>query len=287
MWIDSHCHLEAEYFRTEDGVDERPSVLARARQEGVHQMIVIGSGRGMHEVQTAIDWANADQHLYAAIGVHPHDAGVVEIGEKHSVKQGMPDPANSLSEPSLVGEELWDTIAHLIKTDPRIVGIGETGLDLYYEHSPLPIQKRLFGRFLDLAKETKKPLCLHIREAHHEALTMVKEAGGLSGVVHCFTGTVEEARLWLELGFFLSFSGIVTFSKATNVQEACQFVPMDRILLETDCPYLAPVPMRGKRNEPAYLLYTAEFVSKLKGIPMEVLAAHTTKNARVLFKLPG
>lgn len=273
MWIDSHCHLDADGFRTAEGQDERPLVLQRARAAKIAQMIVIGSGKGIHEIENAIFWANQDSSLYAAIGVHPHDAASVV---------GAPVKADSAD---IVGEALWKKIEVLANTEPKVVAIGETGLDLFYEHSPISQQIQLFKKFLTLAKQTNKPLSLHVRDAHQEALSLVQEIAGVTGVVHCFTGTVQEAKAWLDLGFFLSFSGIVTFPKATNVQEACRFAPLDRILLETDCPYLAPIPMRGKRNEPAYLVYTAEFVAKLKQISILELAQATSQSTGQLFRL--
>lgn len=267
MWIDTHCHLPLEDFRAPDGSDERPQVLARARQAGVHQMIVVGSGGGWEDVCPALEYAQQDPHLYAAIGVHPNEAQVLT--------DNTPEAAF-----------LWERLAQEIRHNPRVVAVGETGLD-YYRTSATPAeQQQVFRRFLQLAKETNKPLSLHIREAHGDALACVREVSGVRGVVHCFTGTKAEAEAWVELGFSLSFSGIVTFPKAQSVQEACRFVPEERLLLETDSPYLAPVPFRGQRNEPAHVVHTGAFVATQRGLSVAQVAWQTTRNARCLFGLP-
>lgn len=273
MWIDTHCHLNASDFQTKDGQDERPAVLARARAAGVRQMLVIGSGQGWPEIETAVTLASQDSDLYAAIAVHPHDAAILQ--SERDEQKAHP-----------TGEQLWRKIEDLAHSNKRVLAVGETGLDFYYQHATPTDQINVFRKFLHLAHDTQKPLSLHIRDAHKEALEMVREMKNLSGVVHCFTGTVSEAQAWIDLGFFLSFSGIVTFPKATQVQEACKATPLDRMVLETDCPYLSPAPMRGKRNEPAFLVHTAAYVSQLKNISIDELAAQTTQNAAALFGLP-
>lgn len=272
MWIDTHCHLDAADFRAIDGTDERPMVLQRAHAAGVHKLVVIGSGHGWPDVETALHFAHTKDNLYAAVGVHPHDAASIVAPHQRRTQEAGP----------LLGEDLWQKIARVVRTDDRVVAVGETGLDFYYNHSAKEHQIELFSRFLALAVETGKPLSLHIRDAHADALALVKNAGFPKGVVHCFTGTKAEAKAWLDAGFYLSFSGIVTFAKATQVQEACAFAPADRLVLETDCPYLAPAPMRGKRNEPAFLLHTAAFVAQLRGMPLHVLANTSTNNAQQL-----
>lgn len=268
MWIDTHCHLALEDFRTPDGTDERPAVLARARQAGVQQMVVIGSGAGWDDIAPALEMAHHDPHVYAALGVHPNDAHI-------------------LAEDTKTGGALWQRMEKTVHADARVVAVGETGLDLYRTTASLAQQTEAFLRFLRLAYEANKPLSLHIRDAHREAWACVNHVPGVRGVVHCFTGTPAEAQVWLEMGFVLSFSGIVTFPKSYGVQEACRQTPVERLVLETDCPYLAPVPVRGTRNEPAYVAHTGAFVATLRGVDAGTLAAQTTQVARALFGLPA
>ena len=310
-FIDSHCHLEPNDFRrkpTEPGEaskgttvaahapippaqnpaesgpesDERPDVLARARAAGVNRLIVIGSGSGRSEIENALAMAHAHGHIDAAIGIHPHDAKNIE---------GSPEPSTSLRDPTLLTDEaatLWNDIERLA-TDPRVVAVGETGLDYHYNHSTPAAQRALFRRFVRLSTQVKKPLSLHIRDAHAEALQIIAgdgdplSAARHGGVVHCFTGTREEARAWLDRGFHISLSGVVTFKNAAALREAACFVPSDRLLLETDSPYLAPVPLRGRRNEPANLIETARCVAGLRGVSLDRLAAETTAACLRLF----
>lgn len=280
-FIDTHCHLEESDFRTPTGEDDRPQVMARAAAAGVDRLIVIGSGKGAAEVDGAVALSRTHGHIWASIGVHPHDAKVIA---------GPPtDPATGPLGPT--GEALWQHIEGLARSEPRVVAIGETGLDYHYDLSPRPLQAALMRRFVELAVALGKPVSLHIRdgkephEAHREALQIVKDAGCARGVVHCFTGDAEDAAAWLALGFHISLSGIVTFKSATAIQEAARLVPAGRLLLETDCPFLAPIPLRGKRNEPAYLVHTADRVAQLRGVPIAQLAAETTAAAEALFKL--
>lgn len=292
MWIDTHCHLEfADFCQPTAGadgfVDERPEVLARAAAAGLSQLIVIGSGRGMHEVETALHYARSHSHLYAAIGVHPHDACAIEAPECLAPLPPQPSLPSLSPQEVLVGEPLWARIAQLAEAEPRVVAIGETGLDYHYQHSTPGQQQALLRRFVRLSQKLRKPLSLHIRDAHGEAQRILAEEGGspCGGVVHCFTGGLAEARTWLDLGFYISLSGIVTFKSAAAIQEAARFVPAERLLLETDCPYLAPMPLRGKRNEPAYLVHTAVLVAKLRGVALAQLQAETTQAAQRLFGL--
>jgi TatD DNase family protein len=256
--IDSHCHLEQKDYRGADGADLRPEVIARARAAGVTQLVAIGSGAGLSEIEIAIGLARAYAHVHAAVGIHPHDARGAD-------------------------EALWAQLEERAAREERVVAVGETGLDYHYKHSTPSEQRALFRRFIELSRRIGKPLSLHIRDAHEEAQALVREAGGARGVVHCFTGKPDEARAWLALGFYISFSGIVTFKSAAAIQEACRQVPSERLLIETDCPYLSPVPLRGKRNEPAYLVHTAEFVAGLRKIPLAELAAHTREATYSLF----
>ncbi len=280
QWIDSHCHLEAADFsrQTDTGlVDERPQVVARARQAGVSRFVVIGSGGSEREARNAVAYADSDPTMFAAVGIHPHDACAV-ISRK--------PPASGL--PQLLGEDLWQEIVRL-SHHPRVVAVGETGLDYHYHHSSAEEQTALLRRSVHLAKQVQKPMVLHIRDAHSEAMSIIKEEGGSpkGGVVHCFTGGPQEAEAWLAMGFFISLSGIVTFKSAQTIQQATKLIPQGRLLLETDCPYLAPVPLRGKRNEPAYLVHTAEFVARLRGESLVELSSHTRAATAEAFCLPS
>jgi TatD DNase family protein len=293
--IDSHCHLEPDDFRRPaDGgpagaatggfLDERPDVLRRARAAGLVQLVVIGSGHGIDEIRNAVALARSHDALFAAVGVHPHDARTVINPDRPVESEGGREPRLAASGPR--GEALWQALA-AAAAEPRVVAVGETGLDYYYKYSLPEEQQALFRRTLRLSAKVHKPVVLHIRDAHPEALRIVAEEGApAGGVVHCFTGGPDEARAWLELGFYISLSGIVTFKSAAAIQAAARLVPADRLLLETDCPYLAPVPHRGKRNEPAYLVHTAAFVANLRGVGLPELAAATTAAARRLFRLP-
>ncbi len=279
MWIDSHCHLEAADFcrPSESGpVDDRAAVVARAREAGVSRFVVIGSGGSEREARNAVALATSDSEMFAAVGIHPHDASAV-------ISAKPPQSGKS----QLLGEALWEEIVALTR-QPRVMAVGETGLDYHYNHSSPEEQVLLLRRFVRLAQELHKPLVLHIREAHAQAMEILTQEGGspAGGVVHCFTGGPSEAAAWLSLGFAISLSGIVTFKSAAQIQEAAKQIPKGRLLLETDCPYLAPIPMRGKRNEPAYLVHTAEFVARLRGESVSELAAHARAATNQVFGLP-
>jgi TatD DNase family protein len=252
--IDSHCHLDSEYFG-----EDRDLVLARARQAGVGPFITIGVGRGLDAPREAAALAALEPDIYATVGVHPHDAASMT-------------------------EETWTELEALARR-PRVVGVGETGLDYYYDHSPRSVQLGAYRRFVALARAAGLPLVSHIRDAHAEAAGLLREEGAGPGVIHCFSGGVAEARAYLDLGQCLSFSGIVTFKNAGNVREAAAFAPLDRILVETDAPYLAPIPKRGKRNEPAFLAHTLAALAELRGIPVAELDAATSANTRRVFRL--
>ncbi len=280
MWIDSHCHLEADDFsvQTESGpVDDREAVVRRARQAGVTRFVVIGSGCSEREAHNAVALARRDEEMFAAVGIHPHDASAV-------VSSKPPQHGK----PQLLGEALWNDIAVLCE-HPRVVAIGETGLDYHYNHSSPEEQVTLLRRFVKLAQQVEKPLVLHIREAHTQAMEVIRSEGGSpqGGVVHCFTGGPREAESWLSLGFAISLSGIVTFKSATMIQEAAKQIPKGRLLLETDCPYLAPIPLRGKRNEPAFLVHTAAFVARIRNETLDELSAHTRAATCQIFGLPA
>jgi TatD DNase family protein len=252
--IDSHCHVgEPEYDA------DRPAVLARARSAGVGALIVTAAGGGAETSRRAIEVAEREADCWAVVGVHPHDA-------------------------RLVDDVLFEEIRALAR-HPRVVGIGETGLDFHYEHSPRDRQLAEFRRFVALARETSLPVVVHSRAAAAETLEMLVEQRVDRGVMHCFTYGPDVARCVVELGLYVSFSGIVTFRGAHEVREAARQVPLDRVLVETDCPYLAPEPKRGRRNEPARLLDVVRGLAAALERPTEEIAERSGENARRLFGL--
>jgi TatD DNase family protein len=254
--IDTHCHLDAADFEP-----DRAEVLARARAAGVTVMVCVGSGRDLGAAREAIRLAGIERDIFATVGVHPHDVA------------GMA-PSD------------WDELARLARA-PKVVGVGETGVDYYYNHSPPEAQRDAYRRFIALAREVDRPVISHVRDAHADAAAILASEGAaaVGGVIHCFSGGIAEARLYLDLGQYLSFSGILTFKNAGPVRDAAAFAPLDRLLIETDAPYLAPVPHRGKRNEPAFVARTAETLAGLRGIPCDDAVRATSENARRLFRL--
>jgi TatD DNase family protein len=226
-------------------------------------MVCIGSGRDVGPARAAVRLAAAEPDIFAAVGVHPHDV-------------------------ARMSEDDWTELHHLAR-QPRVVGVGETGLDFHYDLSPRDVQRAAYQRFVELARETGLPVISHVRDAHAEAAEVLAatRAAELGGVIHCFTGGVADARRYLDLGQDLSFSGILTFKTAGELREVAAFAPLDRILVETDAPYLAPIPYRGKRNEPAYVVKTLEMLASLRGIDVAEADRATTANARRLFRLPS
>ena len=244
-------------------IDERDVVVARARQAGVQKLVCIGSGASLDEVENAVAWAERDANIWAAIGIHPHDAKNLT-------------PA------------ITDRIAALASGNSRVCAVGETGLDYHYNYSPHDVQRAALDTFIGIAESAQKPLTFHIRDAHDEAKEMLrarKVGQTVGGIVHCFTGNAADARDYVEMGLHVSFSGIVTFKTAGELRAALRNVPLERLLIETDCPYLAPLPMRGKRNEPAYLVHTAAFIANELGKDIAEIAAATTANAERLLRL--
>lgn len=253
--IDSHCHLDGEYFGS-----DRPEVLARARQAGVTAFICVGVGRGLEAPREAIALAASEPDVFAAVGVHPHDVAKMTEAD-------------------------WRELEVLARA-PRVVGVGESGLDYHYEHSPRETQRAAYRRFVALARAAERPIVSHVRDAHDEAAAILREEGAWPGVIHCFTGGVAEARVYLDLGQYLSFSGILTFKSAGPIREAAAFAPLDRILIETDSPYLAPIPYRGKKNEPAFVRETLAALAAVRGSSVTELDQATTENAQKIFHLP-
>lgn len=252
--IDSHCHLDSEQF---DG--DREEVIERALAAGVEQMLAIGTGDGPPDLEAAIRLADRHGCVYATVGVHPHDAAKAD---------------------ARIFERLGDLTRH-----PKVVAFGEMGLDYHYDHSPRDVQRDVFVEQMAVARDARKPIVIHTRDAWsdtHELLKQHWAPHGLGGIIHCFSEGPVEAAQALALGFHISFGGIVTFPKAAQIQEAARTVPADRLLIETDAPYLAPVPKRGKRNEPAYIVETARKVAELRGMTPEQIAQLTANNFQAL-----
>lgn len=255
--IDSHCHLDQDAF---DG--DRAGVIARARAAGVQRMITVGAGGPLASNHAAVAIAADDPDIFAAVAVHPHDA-------------------------SEIADDTWDELRKLW-AHPKVVAVGETGLDYYYEHSPADVQQRHLRRFVREAGRAGLPLVIHCRDAYPDLLRIFAEedAAAVGGVIHCFSGTPAEAEACLRLGFALSFSGIVTFKTADQLREAVHLTPRDRILIETDAPFLAPLPHRGKRNEPALVRNVAEEIARVLKLDVAEVAALTTANTERAFRLP-
>ena len=248
--VDSHCHLDNPQFDP-----DREAVIDRALAAGVERMVVIGTGDGPPDLEPGIRLADRHEAIYATVGVHPHDAA-----------RATPDT--------------YKRLANLLK-HPKVVALGEIGLDYHYDHSPRDVQREAFLEQMAIAGEARKPIVIHTRVAWDDTLALLEQhwkPTGLGGIMHCFSGGPGEAERCLTLGFHLSFGGIVTFPKALDVQEAARQTPADRILIETDAPYLAPVPHRGKRNEPAFVAQTARRLAELRGVTPEEIAQITTEN---------
>jgi TatD DNase family protein len=256
MLIDSHAHIQGKEY---DG--EVETVIQRARELGIESIIAVGGAGDMSSNTDAIVLADSFPNVYATVGMHPHDAKDVTDEQLGQLKE--------------------------LTSHPRVVAVGETGLDYYYNHSPSDVQRRVFNQFIRMARETGLPIVVHERDAAQEAaeLLCAEDAGKLSGVIHCFTGNYEAACSYLDLGFYLSFTGIITFKNAGALRDVVRKVPLERMLVETDSPYLTPVPHRGKRNEPAYVRFVAETIASVKGISLEEVARVTTTNGRTLFKI--
>jgi TatD DNase family protein len=255
--LDSHAHLDFEDYQ-----GDLEGVIARAREAGLRRVVLIGLWRAPGSFGNALELATREPDFFAAtIGIHAHDC-------------------------ARVPEEDWRAMEELAR-DPRVVGVGETGLDFHYDLSPRPVQEASFRRSIAAAKSAGKPVVVHVREADDACLRVLGSEGipEAGGVIHCFTGDWPRARAYLDLGLYLSVAGVVTFKAAEGLREAVQKAPRDRVLIETDCPFLAPVPYRGKRNEPAYVAKTAEKVADLWGVSVDEVGEITTENALRFFRL--
>lgn len=250
--VDSHCHLDHQQF----GGDVE-GLLERARSAGVRHFLTIGTADGPPVLDVAIRLAERFPNVWATVGVHPHDASKAD---------------------SRTFDELRALALH-----PKVVGIGEIGLDYHYDFSPRARQTEVFLEQLRIAREFGKPVIIHTREAWDDTIAVLKGPG----IMHCFTGDSAQARVAVELGFHLGFGGVLTFPKSDAVREAARIVPENRLLVETDCPYLAPVPFRGKRNEPAYLAYTVRKLAEVRGVTEDEITRTTTRNFEKLFGLRG
>ena len=253
MIVDSHCHLDFPDFE-----GELRDLVARAQAAGVSKMVTICTRLDKFEAVAAI--TQAHDPIYMAAGIHPHEAG----------EHGLDAP---------------DVLIKLA-TKPKMVGIGETGLDFFYDHSPRDEQEVSFRAHIQAARETGLPLIVHTRDAEEDTVRIMQDearAGAFPGLIHCFTGTDYLRDAALELGCYISASGIATFKKSEALRETLSAVPLDRLLVETDAPYLAPTPHRGKRNEPAYTRHTAEVMAEVFGLSLEDFAAATTANFHRLF----
>ena len=255
MLVDSHCHLDYPDFEN-DGLD---AVLKRAEAGGVGHFLTISTNIAAFDKVLAV--AKNHRQVHCTVGTHPHHAG-----DAPELKFSKEDIVN-------------------FTKDEKVAGIGETGLDYYYEHSPVDKQKACFEKHIAAAIETDLPLIVHTRDAEDDTVNILKDAGqgNARGVIHCFSGSLDLAKKSLDLGFYISLSGIITFKKAEALREVAKYVPLDRLLVETDCPYLAPEPYRGKRNEPAYVARTAMVLSDIKALSIDAVAAATTNNFFDLF----
>jgi TatD DNase family protein len=260
MWLDSHCHISADEF-----AEDRAETLDRAEAAGVEAFVAIGSGYGIEHNARAIALAQRDERVFAAVGVHPHEAAELD--------QALRDKL-----------EAWIV-------EPRVVAVGECGLDYHYMNSPRAVQQSVFAEQLALARRHDKPVVLHVRgdepNAFDEALELwqAEGAGSLTGVLHCYTGTLEFAKRALDAGLLISFSGILTFKNDRGLRDTAKALPLDRLLVETDAPLLAPQGFRGRRNEPIHVGLVGEALAASQGVDVAEVARVTTRNARQFFRL--
>ncbi len=263
MFIDSHAHLEMQQFD-----EDREAMLARAQAAGVEAILAIGSGTGPGSLDCAVKLAQQHDFIYATIGIHPHEA-------------------------KLATDTDFTELAQLAGTE-KVIAWGEIGLDYHYDHSPRHIQKEVFIRQMELARLARLPIIIHCRpsenseNAWHDCMRLLNEhwmPSGLGGVLHCFTGSLADMQAALDLGFVISFAGNVTFTKAQEIRDAAKQVPLDRMFIETDSPFLAPIPHRGKRNEPAFVKEVARQIGELRGVPAEEIGVIAAKNFRSFFGL--
>jgi TatD DNase family protein len=254
--VDSHCHLDDEQFDK-----DRAAVIQRACDAGLKLMLAIGTGHGPPDLEAAVRLAETHSFVFATVGVHPNDSQKID-------------------------ENTFDDLERLLR-QPKVKAVGEIGLD-YHWGVPKEAQLPVFIRQLEIAAAARMPVVIHTRDAWQDTMDVLREhwAGhALPCIMHCFTGTGEQARECLDLGFYLAFGGVTTFPKAAEIREAARSTPGDRLLLETDSPYLSPVPHRGKRNEPGFVVHTARVIAQVRGVPVEQLASETTQNFKRAFQV--
>jgi TatD DNase family protein len=263
MFVDSHAHLEGNRYDA-----DREQVIARARETDIETIVAIGNGDGPVNFDCGILLAEKYEFIYATIGIHPHEA-------------------------KLADQTAFDRMEQLARR-PKVIAWGEIGLDYYYDHSPRELQQQVFVKQMELARAAKLPIVIHCRpsdnseNAWDDCLRLISEQwvpSGLGGVMHCFTGNTEQAKRSLDMGFMISFAGNVTFPKAQQIRDAARMVPMDRMLIETDSPFLAPIPYRGKRNEPMFVKEVARQIGELRGFPVEEIGMQTTQNFQRFFSI--
>ncbi len=257
MLIDTHAHLFDDRFQA-----DLPAVLKRAETAGVERAICIGIDRDSS--LASVQLANEFPLLVAAVGIQPNSAAEAQPGD-------------------------WDAIVHLAESDPLVVAIGETGLDRYWDRTPFPMQEDYFARHIALARRLNKPFVIHCREAEADVVRMLKDEfnahGPIRAVMHSFSGDLATAQACLDMGLYISFAGMLTYKTAQSLRDVAKEVPLGRLLVETDCPYLPPIPHRGKRNEPAYVAFTAACLAEVKGISPEAIGEATTNNAKRLLMI--
>jgi TatD DNase family protein len=263
VFVDSHAHLEGERFDA-----DRAEVIARAREAGIERIVAIGSGTGPGSLDCGIRLAEKCDFIYATVGIHPHEAKLATDADFEELEQ--------------------------LARRPKVIAWGEIGLDYFYDHSPRDVQQQVFLRQMELAQAAKLPIVIHCRpsegsdNAWEECLTLIQQhwsSSGLGGILHCFTGTWEHAKRALDMEFMISFAGNITFPTAQQIRHAAQQVPLDRMLIETDSPFLAPVPYRGRRNEPAFVKEVARQIAELRELTTEEAGGHTTRNFYNFFNL--
>jgi len=257
--IDSHAHIDFPQF-----AEDREAMFERARAAGVRNILAIGTGPGPEKLDAALPYAEAYDWIYTSIGIHPHEAE--QVTQTH-----------------------LDELARLAK-HPKVIAWGEIGLDYYHDHSPRDVQERVFRQQMELAQAAKLPIIIHCREAWEDCLRLLEEAwkpAGLGGILHCFSSTLEDAQRGIDMGFLISFAGNSTYPKAQAIRDVAKALPLSKILIETDSPYLAPQPWRGKRNEPAYVAEVAKVLGNVRDLGAEEIAAATTENFRRFFRLSG
>jgi TatD DNase family protein len=262
MWLDSHCHVTADRYD-----EDREAVLERCFSSGVETLVSIGSGYGIHGNAAAIELAETDARIFATVGVHPHEAAELDDENRAAIRQ-------------------W--LHH-----ERVVALGECGLDYHYMNAPAEIQRSVFAEQVALARELDMPVSIHVRgdepNAYDELLEIwIAEGGGsVEGVLHCYTGSLDFAERAMEHGFYVSFSGILTFKNSSALREVARGIPVDRLMVETDAPFLAPQGHRGRRNEPAWVSVVGQTLAELHRCPVEEIAERTTANARTFYRIPA